>query len=361
MSLPELPREIGIHFTGEDLSRSQLRLGIACGVVRRRPDGSGDPHPYQDLADYGRGRWRACALDEADVVVHALPYQNGPETERVAHLARDRGLPAIFFRLNDDPTPATPPHGVVYRTSLYRDRLAPRERAIPALTDDLLPECGGALVLRDRTDRATVGFCGYVGTARERLFRRAVGWVLRGGQRDKAVGIRLRAGALRVLRESDRIVPNLIEREKLWGGVPVVNSEQDAARRQAVRRDFLDNLIGSDYCLSLRGKGNYSFRFYEVFSIGRIPLFVDTKCVLPFDDEIDWKRHCVWVEESDVDRIDEVVAQFHADLHPDDFRQLQQDNRRLWLDYLSPPAIYTRVLAHAIGVPVAAPVAAQAG
>lgn len=351
MSRPELPREIGIHFTGEDLSRSRLRLAIACGVVRQRADGSGDPHPYEELAAYGRGRWRACPLDEADVVVHALPYQNGPETTRVARMAHDRGLPAIFFRLNDDPTPATPPHGVVYRTSIHRDRLAPRERAIPAITDDLLPECGGELVLRDKAERATVGFCGYVGSARERLFRTAVGWVLRGGQRDKAIGIRLRARALRVLRDSTRIVPNLIEREQLWGGAFEVNSEEDAARKRAVRREFLDNLVDSDYCLSLRGKGNYSFRFYEVFSIGRIPLFVDTKCVLPFDDEIDWKRHCVWVDESDIDRIDEAVAQFHADLHPDDFRQRQQDNRRLWLDYLSPPAIYQRILARAVDTP----------
>jgi len=348
MSAEAAAREIGIHFTGHDLGKSRLRLAIACGVARRKPDGTPDTHPYEELAAYAAGRWRACPLDEADVVVHALPYQNDAETARVAETARDAGLPCVFFRLNDDPTPATPPHGVVYRTSLYRDRLAPGERAIPAMTDDLLAECGGELRLRDKSERAVVGFCGYVGTPRERLFRRLVGQVLRGGQRDKAVGIVLRSRALRVLRESRRVEPNLIERDKLWGGAFVVESEEDAARKQSVRQDFLDNLIGSDYCLALRGKGNYSFRFYETFSIGRIPLFVDTKCVLPFEDEIDWKRHCVWLEEGDIGRVDEAVAQFHADLHPDDFRQLQLDNRQLWLDYLSPASIYRRILASAL-------------
>ena len=155
--------------------------------------------------------------------------------------------------------------------------------------------------------------------------------------------------ALRALRESRVVEANLIERAQLWGGASVVDSDEAAALRRTVRQEFLENLQGSDYCLALRGKGNYSFRFYELFSLGRIPLFIDTDCVLPFEDEIDWKRHCVWVDERDIDRCDEAVAQFHADLHADDFRQLQLDNRQLWLDYLSPPAIYTRILLRALG------------
>ena len=125
-------------------------------------------------------------------------------------------------------------------------------------------------------------------------------------------------------------------------------SEEDRARKQAVRQDFLDNLTGSDYCLALRGKGNYSFRFYEIFSIWRIPVFVDTRCVLPFEDRVDWRKHCVWVDEKDVDRVDEVVAQFHADIHEDDFRALQLANRDLWVEWLSPAAIYERILADAL-------------
>ena len=135
---------------------------------------------------------------------------------------------------------------------------------------------------------------------------------------------------------------------KLWGGAFEVNSEEDRARKQAVRQDFLDNLTGSDYCLALRGKGNYSFRFYEIFSIWRIPVFVDTRCVLPFEDRVDWRKHCVWVDEKDVDRVDEVVAQFHADIHEDDFRALQLANRDLWVEWLSPAAIYERILADAL-------------
>jgi hypothetical protein len=336
-------RSIGIHFTGHDLSRSRLQLAIACGVVRD------DPHPYEELARFARGRWRACVLEEADVVVHALPYRNDRETDAVARRARDAGLPCIFFRANDDPTPASPPWGTVYRTSIDRARRNPCEQAVPAIAEDLLAECGGEVVVRKKDERARVGFCGHVGSAGEILFRRALGRVLGGGPRDKARGMRLRARALEVLRTSDRIDTELIARTRIWGGARIRSSApEEAARREAVRRDFLDNLIGCDYGLALRGKGNYSFRLYEILAMGRIPLFIDTRCVLPFETEIDWRQHCVWVEEADLAWADEIVAQFHADIHPDDFAALQLANRKLWLDYMTPPAIYSRILARAL-------------
>jgi hypothetical protein len=331
---------IRIHFAGEDLRQSRNRLAISCGVV------TGDAHPYQDLAAFGRDRWRPAPFEEADVVVYALPYEEGPETRKLAERARDAGLPCIFFRANDDPTPANPPHGVVYRTSLYRSRLTPRELAMPAFTDDLLEECGGELVARARGERPTVGFCGHVGTAGDRLYENLVG-LLR-GNRDKAVGMGLRHRALETLRASRRVDTNFIARTQIWGGASTGAAQWDAARRAAVRREYLDNILASDYCLCLRGKGNYSFRFYEVFAMGRVPLFVDTDCVLPFEDEIDWRSRCVWVDQSEMARIGDIVADFHAARSDDDLRQLQLDNRKLWEDYLRPSSIYARILERAL-------------
>lgn len=338
---------ICIHFAGDDLAQSRNRLAISCGVVR-----DGDPHPYEALAEYGRDHWKPAAFEDADVVMYALPYYDREDTRRVATAACNAGLPCIFFRANDDPTPANPPHGVVYRTSLYRSRLTPRELAMPGFTEDLLAECGGRVILRDKRERGTVGFCGYVGSRRERILHHALG-LLR-GDRDKAIGLSLRYKALAQLRSSTRIETKLIERTQIWGGSLTASAEWDAQRRAEVRREYLDNILESDYCLSLRGKGNYSFRLYEVFAMGRIPLFIDTDCVLPFEDEIDWKRHCCWVDESDLEHTDEIVAQFHADRSDDDLKQLQLDNRRLWEDYLCDRAIYTRILDRALRTPGAA-------
>ena len=332
---------INIHFAGDDLDQSRNRLAIACGVV-----GDGNPHPYQALADYGQTQWQSCSFEDADVVVYALPYYDREDTRRVAAAARDAGLPCIFFRANDDPTPSHPPHGVVYRTSLYRSRLAPRELALPGFTDDLLLEYGGERVPRTKRDRATVGFCGYVGKPQERLLHHALGFLR--GHRDKAIGLSLRREALTHLRASTRVDTNFIERTKLWGDALVGTTEWDAQRRIDVRRDYLRNILESDYCLSLRGKGNYSFRLYEIFAMGRIPLFIDTDCVLPFEDEIDWKKHCCWVDQADMKRADEIVAEFHPDRSDDDLKQMQLDNRQLWESYLSDRAIYSQILQRAL-------------
>lgn len=334
---------IRIHFTGHDLTQTRLQLAIACGVT-------GDPHPYPELSAFARGRWEASPLAGADVVVHALPYRDDAETRQVANTAREAGLPCIFFRANDDPTPANPPWGVVYRTSIDRAHRTSCEQAVPAIADDLLLECGGELSLRKKSERPTVGFCGHVGSPRELVLRKWVGRLLGGGPRDKADGMVLRARALSVLERSPHVDARLIARTQIWGGASIHSqAPDDAARRAGVRRDFLDNLSGSDYGLSLRGKGNYSFRLYEVLAMGRIPLFVDTRCVLPFEDEIDWSKHCVSVDVRDLEWMDEIVAQFHADIHADDFEALQRANRKLWLDYMTPGSIYTRILDKAIG------------
>ena len=85
-----------------------------------------------------------------------------------------------------------------------------------------------------------------------------------------------------------------------------------------------------------RGAGNFSYRLYETLSCGRIPVFVDTDCVLPDEDMIDWRSLCVWVDESELDEIGERVAAFHAAYDDSSFRELQHECRRVWLERLSP-------------------------
>jgi hypothetical protein len=54
------------------------------------------------------------------------------------------------------------------------------------------------------------------------------------------------------------------------------------------RQEFLDNLLRNPYALCVRGADNYSWRLYEALSLGKIPVLIDTGCLLPMEDEIDW-------------------------------------------------------------------------
>jgi len=111
---------------------------------------------------------------------------------------------------------------------------------------------------------------------------------------------------------------------------------------RTARAEFVENLRRSDYVLCARGGGNFSYRLYEALSAGRIPLFVDTDCVLPFEDEIDWRSLCVWVDERDVATVAEAVAARHRELGADGFEQAQRECRRVWEEYLSPEGFYGR-------------------
>ena len=113
--------------------------------------------------------------------------------------------------------------------------------------------------------------------------------------------------------------------------------------------EFLQNLLESDYILCARGNGNYSFRLYEALACGRIPLFIDTDCVLPFDFAIDWKRFGVWVDQVDDPHLRSVadrVAEFHASISGEEFEELQVACRRLWEEWLSPEAFFANFHRH---------------
>ena len=112
------------------------------------------------------------------------------------------------------------------------------------------------------------------------------------------------------------------------------------------RLEFLENLLESDYVLCARGYGNYSHRLYEALACGRIPLFIDTDCVLPFDFAIDWKRFCVWVDQVDLRSVADRVAEFHASISGEEFEELQVACRRLWEEWLSPEAFFANFHRH---------------
>jgi hypothetical protein len=71
-------------------------------------------------------------------------------------------------------------------------------------------------------------------------------------------------------------------------------------------------------------------RFYETLAMGRIPVFVNTDCLLPLEDEIDWKKNCVWVEFEGRKQIAKKIIAFHKSHTKESLFQLMQENREIW-------------------------------
>jgi len=146
-------------------------------------------------------------------------------------------------------------------------------------------------------------------------------------------GLQLRSQALRVLGNSSLAEANFIVRKE---SVFLTNSKKHFQQREAYRAEFFWNIADSDYQICLRGSANHSRRPWETLSCARIPLFIDTDCVLPFENLINWSEHMAIVDEADIGRLPEHLREYHTQIPSDRYAEKQQACRDLWETWLSP-------------------------
>ena len=151
----------------------------------------------------------------------------------------------------------------------------------------------------------------------------------------------LRKNILDYIEKSDLINSIIIRRIKYKGG-----KINDITFQDRVKKEYYQNICETEYTLCIRGTGNFSTRFYETLALGRIPIFVNTDCILPFEKEINWKEHVVWVEENELAEIDKKISDFHNSLDKVNFKQLQLKNRLLWEKYFSFPGFINKLVLH---------------
>lgn len=95
---------------------------------------------------------------------------------------------------------------------------------------------------------------------------------------------------------------------------------------------YFNNLLNSDFILCIRGSGNFSKRFYESLAMGRIPMLIDTECILPFSNKIKWDQHIISVKFNDIKHIDILITQF---LSSRDINEIKASNRKLFKEFFS--------------------------
>jgi hypothetical protein len=330
----------------------------------------GDYHDHNGFARFAREGsefLRLTPIEEAEVAL--LPFdgkylirETSPPREpiggaielarRLVEEARGAGLKTLVIVNSDRDTPLPLPRDdvVVLRTSLNRRTRGPHEFALPAWAEDISAQLGDRVpILREKRPRPSVGFCGLGATSGPRLRRRARMFARRclrplGVHIDHSDGLYLRRDAMAVLSRSPDVQTDFLVRPGFFGGA--FDGPPDGATLERVRREYLDNLVNNDYVLNARGFGNYSFRFYETMSVGRMPLLVDTDCVLPYDFLHDYDDLCVRVPYDRLRRIADDLVDFHGRLSDEDFRDLQRRVRRFWLDWLSPSGFFSQVARH---------------
>ncbi len=312
--------------------------------------------------DAGAALFEMVSLEACDLAV--LPGSWGciranPEAlalaERFAQQVRRAGKPLLVFFEGDTEADVPFENAVVFKNSLFASQRKRNEFAIPAWSQDFTQKyLAGHLPIRRKQAKPVVSFCGYAPPYGLPWGKQKLQGLLRLGASfagitrrfPAAAGHSARARALHAHSHNKRVETRLIARDKFafsMGGSLLPGGRENA---QTFRDAFLSNMIESDYVICARGYGNYSLRLYEALSCGRIPILINTDCVLPYDFAIDWKQHCLWVEERDLSSLGDRVADYHAALSGQQYVERQHECRRLWDEWLSPVAFFANLHRH---------------
>jgi hypothetical protein len=84
------------------------------------------------------------------------------------------------------------------------------------------------------------------------------------------------------------------------GWNPIVNKQN--------QNIFINTTINSKFALAPRGYGRSSFRFFEIFKLGTIPIYVwNDLDWLPFKDEIDYNKLCINIHYSQLNNLENIL------------------------------------------------------
>lgn len=244
---------------------------------------------------------RVDTIKECDYVV--IPFKYQKDDKRIHQICADAYDKLVFAFFCDDSAEQfqTPLNMILFRTSLHKSTRNAFERAMPVLIPDHKP---GTLELTDRVENTTITYCGHLMHNRDTQ-----------------------------LHHLKRIYTDhcIVSRAGFWA--PGMNKLQ-------ARKEYYDNLARGGITFCSRGGGNFSYRFYEALSFGRIPLLIDTDCELPFEKSklINWDDHIIRIAEEEFLKMDRHT--FINYILDKCYSLSPKANRELWETMLSPEGYY---------------------
>lgn len=288
----------------------------------------------------------------ADMVLVPYNYRTlvsrDPELlDRCVSYARSLGKPVLLDGVGDIEDVIDLPNVFVLRYGGYRFSRSARDIIIPPYAGDLLAACyGGIFRAIEKHPMPTVCFAGWVDmswyqtvrTLVKELPRRLYG-LLDPRYQACQKGVFFRRRALRVLGRSVAVVMRTIARPSYSGHR--ATASDDPVR---LRREFADLIVRNNYALDVRGDANASTRLFEILSLGRVPVIVDTERNFPFADQVDYFTFSIVVDFRDIDTLPERIAEFHATVTPERFVSMQHAARQAFVQYFSVPAMMPHIV-----------------
>ena len=196
-------------------------------------------------------------LESKYIVSNKFPFGSlsFPEIEEnISHYQNVKKYILIFLVSHTDEPLHLSKNIILFRTSLNKSKKQKNEYVLPYVWEKI----NKPFFIFKKTKKPIVSFCGQMNKYREKIIQQ--------------------------LQKNSAIQCNFIIREKYWGGKP---------NDPILLDEFTNNITHSHFVVCCRGRGNYSMRFYQTLSAGRIPILINNDMELPFENEIDWTSFVV--------------------------------------------------------------------
>jgi hypothetical protein len=238
-------------------------------------------------------------------------YLNEEILNHINHLKKQRSQKFLFFYSRDDDTEYDLENTfglmdddfVLFRTGGFKTKRKKNSYGMPYVVNDYFNG-----VYKDKD--LSLSFCG---KQDNNMFRLQI------------------IDSIKNLKYSDFII------REHWANDPTIpvalnsSSSYNLGPDKKSKKEFIDNIERNLYGLCVRGVNNSSYRLYELFMMGRIPVFLDTDCNLPFENEIPYKTNTVFIK--NFDNIDHEIRNFHDSHTEEELLNIQKQNREIWLKY----------------------------
>ncbi len=279
-------------------------------------------------------------FDDADVVLVPQPIRSVTPAIRAyldTQVAHAQEKPVLVFTRGDLSHDVFVRDVVLYKGSQYGYLRQPNEIIVPPFVEDLGEQYGAHI--REKGETPVVSFCGWAGFASHTQYLKYVvknalltlRKVVTGNAHLEVhrKGIYFRLAAMRALEASSRVRTNFIIRHTFSASKKTISLDPAIARKE-----YVDYMINSDFVLAPKGDGNFSVRFYEALALGRVPILIDTDCVLPREEVIDYASVILRVPYTELHTLPDRVADFYASHTPETWRARQEHARELFRTHL---------------------------
>jgi len=251
------------------------------------------------------------SMEDADVVVYPQdPTIDVRGFEQFKKDTQNKKM-LVFFNSDSQEDINVRQNTILFRTSKTKKTKFSYEFGLPGWSEDW-----GKLPFIT-SDKPIVGFCG------------------------QDFNPKLRSHVLDILEKDNNIETNFIRKKQFWGGW--INKGRDPTLGRKLRNEYINNLKSTEYCVCMRGGGNFSYRLYETMMSGRIPILINTDCILPYDFFINWNEFFPIIDANNINNVSKIVLNYHNKIN---HKERQQWLREVWEKYISPYGFFNNLDLH---------------